>query len=720
MDMVVTEEEVDDPKRSEFLRSLFTTFEGENGLSKCCAVRALERVCIGDDASVSCLLKALDDGDPDVRADAAASLGRLGISRAADALLDHLKRDPEGDVRIEVARALGNVASGDVVAALEDCVKAEGYPDLDALVDDYEFSPAWDVQAQALESLGRIGDASVAISLATFLRDPDNDHLFEAGFRVLGSFDNDDARQFLLERLEHGEDRARQRAARALGLMLKNNLAGAAEQRILAALTATLEDRVPEVRIAAAHALSDLDGAVAVSPLIRLLTDDNEDVRIEVIRILGKFTGEAVRHNLEILLKDPRPGVKRAAIEELGKMGDPASAEALEALLDTSDDRLAFDVVEALGLLGLSASQVSTALKLSMLLQDTRQHRDIRIAAASVLGEALQEMEPEDASVIEEALCETIDASDPSVAAAALTGLMTASPERAGRVIVAFFEDDVEDDEATDEAIADGSAASEDEETFEIPDPSKSTLGAILFRAHLDAETVKRTKPVVAPDDPRRRLKLLGLRLLGLQQQTSGLALGILAEFADAADAAFRREAIASLALLEPELSRDLLVEALCDPDSTVRQAALTGLSQVDRDEDLMRVLGARISDEEARIRQDVAGIAGGMDETSQRSVLVPALKDDHQLVSQAAMKAVDQGDLLPETRQALLAAGFRYSGNLRFELGRALGRTQDLSGISSLLEVLDDPDKEEYHWMCMDALAEVFSINEGSSGAGV
>ena len=102
-----TENKLMETPREAVLQTLYGALETDNSLSRCCAVRALEKMGAHDGGTRKKLLALLRDPDADVRTDAAGALGRLRIDEAVEPLLDDIENDPEGDVRIEAARALG-------------------------------------------------------------------------------------------------------------------------------------------------------------------------------------------------------------------------------------------------------------------------------------------------------------------------------------------------------------------------------------------------------------------------------------------------------------------------------------------------------------------------------------------------------------------------------------------------------------------------------------
>ena len=70
-------------------------------------------------------------------------------------LLENLEKDPEGEVRIEVVKALSRISSPQTVERLIHCFREDGYPELDYLVDDLEFNACWEVQSSLMDALAQ-------------------------------------------------------------------------------------------------------------------------------------------------------------------------------------------------------------------------------------------------------------------------------------------------------------------------------------------------------------------------------------------------------------------------------------------------------------------------------------------------------------------------------------------------------------------------------------
>ena len=187
--------------RERFLGTIHRVFESDNALLKCCAVRALERMKSCDGVSKKWLVDLLSDPDVDVRVDAVAALGQMRVGEAAQSLLASLTGDPEGEVRIQAVMALSRIASGETVEPLIDCLKEDGYPQLDLDTDDMAYSPCWEVQSQALDALGEIGDRRATPAVLEFRERDDYEDLPERGCRVPANLDRAQAKEVLPLRL---------------------------------------------------------------------------------------------------------------------------------------------------------------------------------------------------------------------------------------------------------------------------------------------------------------------------------------------------------------------------------------------------------------------------------------------------------------------------------------------------------------------------------------
>ncbi len=87
-------------------------------------------------------------------------------------------------------------------------------------------------------------------------------------------------------------------------------------------LLKSLEDKVPEVRIAAARSLGILGDERAEEALIVKLDKSSQELQKQMILALGKIGGKKAVEALIRKLEDKDPEIRKCAAESLGKLGD--------------------------------------------------------------------------------------------------------------------------------------------------------------------------------------------------------------------------------------------------------------------------------------------------------------------------------------------------------------------------------------------------------------
>ncbi|HEX9104264.1 MAG TPA: HEAT repeat domain-containing protein, partial [Polyangia bacterium] len=254
------------------------------------------------------LLTALGDADAEVRAHAAASIGRHRLVDAVARLTGALG-DPDAHLRAAAAEALGAVLAGpganepskDAVRAVETLERALG---------DGEH----EVREAAVAAIGRMPQT---LSKRTAVA--------------------------LTGRLDDEAAGVRQRAAEVLGRM--------GEARAVVPLLSRLGDPTREVRIAALEALAALGDSRAVPAIVRLLHDPADDVRAAAVGALGRLQARAAVGPLVDVLQRGQPDALRAraafALGQIARAGN--TPEAIETLIGALDhDELAAAAREAL------------------------------------------------------------------------------------------------------------------------------------------------------------------------------------------------------------------------------------------------------------------------------------------------------------------------------------------------------------------------------------
>jgi HEAT repeat protein len=329
-------------------------------------------------ASLEWLHEALRNPSPNIRSNAARTLGRMKSSGSTPYLLELLD-DDEAAVRASVSEALGlignRISIEPLVLRVQDNVekvqvqagtalvrfgKAATIPILNAL------SRERDKYAQRafLKCLGQIGDPKSVSALISYLRSSYFTVRQAAVAALLRfgpivaphllatlSFNTSDIDALKKDACDREHPELQMRAIKALG--------GLEDHRVVGLLKELVEAGLPDVQEAASQALFQVGcaawgrcsamkvlgevGEPAIVPeILPSLRDDSDNVRFETVRALGRLGGaEAVRSLLRIAGKDPRDFIRREAFRVLRtvKPRDPGVlAPARRHLKDRSRD----------------------------------------------------------------------------------------------------------------------------------------------------------------------------------------------------------------------------------------------------------------------------------------------------------------------------------------------------------------------------------------------
>ncbi len=115
------------------------------------------------------------------------------------------------------------------------------------------------------------------------------------------------------------------------------------------AFVQALDAGVPELRMAAANALGELEESDAVPKLTDRFNDSDPRVRARAARACGNIGDPRATDPLEGLLSDQYAGVRREAAEALGRIGNRQALQALLDLYDDEDERVRRVAVSAFG-----------------------------------------------------------------------------------------------------------------------------------------------------------------------------------------------------------------------------------------------------------------------------------------------------------------------------------------------------------------------------------
>ena len=229
------------------------------------------------------LVRALEDPDETVRAEAATIVGRMRAVEAADTLEEWLT---EGDVRTRVAaaRALGELGRREATPAL----------------------------------IRALGDATASVRVAAI--------------EALSALGGDDVLAPILGRLDDTESSVRVAAAEGLSAL--------GDPRAVVPLIGRAGDDSADARRAAYAALGELRDERALSVLVLGMQDSVEDVRLMACLALGQLRSTRAIGPLRAALSQPDVRLRVAALEALTPIEGAAASEAiLDALVGVSGTR---------------------------------------------------------------------------------------------------------------------------------------------------------------------------------------------------------------------------------------------------------------------------------------------------------------------------------------------------------------------------------------------
>ncbi|QGA83814.1 HEAT repeat domain-containing protein [Halomicrobium sp. LC1Hm] len=201
------------------------------------------------------------------------------------------------------------------------------------------------------------------------LRESDNPKVRARAAELLGNFPNHDDRRDVVNALVEAAQGEDSRIA-ATAVDSLDELGGDAIEQLIAdmagvdfgddgaewvrakAFTQALDEDVPELRMAAANGLGQLEQADTVGPLSNCFDDDDPRVRARAARACGKIGDPRAVDPLESLLRDPKAAVRREAADALGSIGNRQALQALLPLYEDDNERVRRIAVGAFGNFG--------------------------------------------------------------------------------------------------------------------------------------------------------------------------------------------------------------------------------------------------------------------------------------------------------------------------------------------------------------------------------
>ena len=306
---------------------------------------------------IAALSAALDDPEPEVRLSSAQALGSLDDPRAVEALLEALRTDTDAGVRKMAAWALGEIESPAAVGGLSQAARSD---------------ESGDVRAMAVWALGEIESPEAVPALGAALRDSDLE-VRRMAVWALGEIESAESVEWLTPALGDGDVEIRRKAAWALGEIQS--------PAAVSALGGALRDSDAEVRATAAWALGEIQSPSGVDALRTVIRDSDVEVRRKAVWALGEIQDVRGVAPLTEALSDSDKETRKTAVWALGEIQDPSAIPALRPLLEDPDAEIRETAIWAL----LEMDDASVYDVLVQLLED--EDPEVRKKAAEALGD---------------------------------------------------------------------------------------------------------------------------------------------------------------------------------------------------------------------------------------------------------------------------------------------------------------------------------------------
>ncbi|HPC33446.1 MAG TPA: HEAT repeat domain-containing protein [Syntrophales bacterium] len=269
------------------------------------------------------VVEQLDREDLDTRKAAIIALGRIGDARAVPALTRILTDDDE--LVVFAAGALAKIGDRQAFDAL---IGLLGHPNAT-------------VRQAAVGALNSIGHPEMGERMATLLADPDP-LIREAAVRIAGYFGYDNCRELLIARTADADENVRRTAVEHLPYL--------DDPRVPDILHRLVRDASPRIRAAAVRALTQLDDPETRPALLSALDDPDPWVRYFAAGAVGRPGNDAALPALSRLLRgDPAGHVRIAAAKALGEIDGAETVTLLSSFIDSPERDLALAALAALG-----------------------------------------------------------------------------------------------------------------------------------------------------------------------------------------------------------------------------------------------------------------------------------------------------------------------------------------------------------------------------------
>ncbi len=669
--------------RNQTLDALTELLKSGDEADRCYVTQALGKLTEPGEQNrvASELLPYLRDQDIDVCVDAATTLGKVGGKGVAEALIESLEMDPDGEVKRAVAEALGELGDPRAIPGLIR-VMEERDEGIEIIEDGWDLW--WDVQLAAVKSLGKLQANDAVPHLVELLDSEEGEDIETDILRALAEIDSKESIDALEQILQSSTSRKQRRVATALGhassadavrilgraLQLphpevRTHVIQALEEqdakRYLPAIMLLIKDPNAEVRSAATHATTALGEMKrptqeSIDLFIRLLGDESTQVRAASLNTLANFDYSVLEEKFTpnadavaqviTLIGDTHIETSIAATRLLSSLNTAEGEVQLIEVLQDSTREAAIRRQAALSLALMEAVSPAAVGALTTALRD--EEKVVRLAALAALSDCENRYQP------------------PEVAEDEI------APMRPLEVILAALRYEVELVEAED-------AEDNPVETTDNESSTEENLQQVQFNADAEAaEAEKAQEPTPEPTLPNFPES---------------------AEFSE-----ISRESISTL----ESIAMDNVEATLVDEEEATVEAP-------EFDEETMEYLAILDQNEEAHqrrerrfkkadiytdIRRMAATMLGRNDSERAIEALIQILQDEDQEIRRLGADALAEIATRSPTHPALLHApgaliSMAHFGDpdLRMAALRALGRMENRSALPVLLEGLADED---------------------------
>lgn len=304
-----------------------------------------------------------------------------------------------------------------------------------------------------------------AQELLRVLREAENPEVRRRAAEILGRFEDHDERDDIVRGLVQaatGEESDAVVAAaidgldelggdaleELIGKMANVDLDGdAADWMKAKAFVRALDASVPELRMAAANALGELEEKEAIPHLINRFDDPDTRVRARAARACGQIADPRATDALESLLTDKNAEVRREAADALGNIGNRQALQALLSLYNDSNERVRRIAVSGFG-------KFESDQPVEYLVDALGDSSDaVQRAAVFSLIELLSNVPTEQSHQIRESVVDQLAATDDETVVAPLVEILEVGQQPAQKRNTAWLLGRVMDDESNRTAV---------------------------------------------------------------------------------------------------------------------------------------------------------------------------------------------------------------------------------------------------------------------------